>query len=130
MSPLRQLKILFVTPEIIPMVKTGGVADVSSALPQKLQELGHQVRIVIPKYGIIDEKKHKIHEVSRLKDIPVKIGEKEVLYSIRSSFLKGYKERIQIYLIDNGRVAHYGQSHINRHHDDNDPVSAQRKAVQ
>ncbi len=125
MSPLRQLKILFVTPEILPMVKTGGVADVSSALPQKLQELGHQVRIVIPKYGLIDEKKHKIHEVSRLKDITVKIGEKEVLYSIRSSFLKGYKERIQIYLIDNDeyfakRKSLYANPLTNEPYQDND----------
>ncbi len=97
----KKLKILFVTSEVVPFIKTGGLADVSSALPQKLQELGHQVRIVVPKYGAIDERKNKIHEVVRLKDIPTKIGNKDVVYSLRSSFLIGPKTRVQIYFLDN-----------------------------
>jgi len=71
MATARKYKILFVTSEVVPFVKTGGLADVSSSLPQKLQELGHQVRIVVPKYGAIDERKYKIHEVVRLKDLTI-----------------------------------------------------------
>ena len=44
----------------------------SAALPQMLGELGHEVRILVPKYGAIDERKFKIHEVVRLKDIKIK----------------------------------------------------------
>ena len=101
MATAKSLKILFVTSEVVPFVKTGGLADVSSALPQKLQELGHQVRIVVPKYGSIDERKYKIHEVVRLKDLTTTIGKKEVIYSLRSSFLIGSKVRVQIYFLDN-----------------------------
>ncbi len=101
MPPSKKLKILFVTSEVVPFVKTGGLADVSSALPQKLQELGHQVRIVVPKYGAIDERKYKIHEVVRLKDLTADIGKKEVVFSLRSSFLVGQKARVQIYFLDN-----------------------------
>ncbi|MBU0472605.1 MAG: glycogen synthase GlgA [Bacteroidetes bacterium] len=101
MAQVKSLKILFVTSEVVPFVKTGGLADVSSALPQKLQELGHQVRIVVPKYGSIDERKYKIHEVVRLKDLTTTIGKKEVVYSLRSSFLVGSKARVQIYFLDN-----------------------------
>lgn len=101
MPPARKLKILFVTSEVVPFVKTGGLADVSAALPQTLTEMGHEVRIVVPKYGAIDERKFKIHEVVRLKDIPVKIGDKEVTFSLRSSFLIGPKARVQIYFLDN-----------------------------
>lgn len=102
-------KILFITSEVVPFIKVGGLADVSSALPQKLQELGHQVRIVVPKYGAIDERKFKIHEVVRLKDIQTKIGEKEVVFSLRSSFLIGPKTRVQIYFLDNPE--YYGSRH-------------------
>ena len=102
-------KILFVTSEVVPFIKTGGLADVSSALPQKLQELGHQVRIVVPKYGAIDERKYKIHEVVRLKDLTVKIGDKEVVFSLRSSFLIGPKTRVQIYFLDNPE--YFGSRH-------------------
>lgn len=100
MSPSKKLKVLFVTSEVVPFVKTGGLADVSSALPQKLHELGHQVRILVPKYGAIDERKFKIHEVVRLKDLSTSIGKKEVNFSLRSSFLVGSKARVQIYFLD------------------------------
>ncbi len=109
MPSAKKLKILFVTSEVVPFCKTGGLADVASALPQKLQELGHQVRIVVPKYGAIDERKFKIHEVVRLKDITTNVGEKEVTFSLRSSFLVGPKARVQIYFLDN--EFYYGKRH-------------------
>ncbi|HEY0818109.1 MAG TPA: glycogen/starch synthase, partial [Rhizobacter sp.] len=52
-SPPAALKILFVTPECAPWVKTGGLGDVSSALPAALKELGHDVRVLMPAYRAI-----------------------------------------------------------------------------
>jgi len=101
MTSSKRLKILFVTSELFPFMKTGGLADVSAALPQMLTELGHEVRILVPKYGAIDSRKYKIHEVVRLKDITVKIGEKDVVFSLRSSFLPSQRVRVQIYFLDN-----------------------------
>lgn len=109
MASPKKLKILFVTSEVVPFVKTGGLADVSSALPQKLQELGHEVRIVLPKYGAVDERRFKIHEVVRLKDLTTTIGKKEVTFSLRSSFLVGSKARVQIYFLDNHE--YFGSRH-------------------
>lgn len=97
----KKLKILFVTSEVVPFMKTGGLADVSSALPQMLSEMGHEVRIVVPKYGAVDERKFKIHEVVRLKDLQIKIGNKDVVFSLKSCFLPGPKVRVQIYFLDN-----------------------------
>lgn len=97
----KKLKILFVTSEVVPFVKTGGLADVSAALPQMLGEMGHEVRIVVPKYGAVDNRKFKIHEVVRLKDLSVKIGDKDVIFSLKSCFLPGQKIRVQIYFLDN-----------------------------
>ena len=45
------LKVLFVTAEAAPFAKTGGLADVSSALPRALAGLGHDVRVVLPLYA-------------------------------------------------------------------------------
>jgi len=98
---IRKLKILFVTSEAIPFVKTGGLADVSAALPKVLTEMGHEVRLIIPKYGAVDERKFKVHDIIRLKDICVKIGDKDVIFSLKSCFLPGVRTRVQIYFLEN-----------------------------
>jgi starch synthase len=47
------LHIAYVTPEMVPFMKTGGLADVSAALPKALVRLGHRVTVVMPRYGSI-----------------------------------------------------------------------------
>ena len=44
------MKILFLSSEVVPFAKTGGLADVAGALPVALEHLGHEVRIILPKY--------------------------------------------------------------------------------
>lgn len=97
----RNLRILFITSEASPFVKTGGLGDISSALPQTLMELGNEVRLVLPKYGAVDERKFKIHEIVRLKDIPIHLGNEIELVSMRSCFLVGNKTKVQLYFFDN-----------------------------
>lgn len=101
MAKQKSLKILFISSEAAPFVKTGGLGDVSSSLPQSLMELGHEVRLVIPKYGSVDERRHRIHEIVRLKDIPIHLGNEIELISMRSCFLVGQKTKVQIYFFDN-----------------------------
>jgi len=47
---LSKLKILFATSEVAPLIKTGGLADVSSALPAALRAIGVDVRVLVPGY--------------------------------------------------------------------------------
>jgi starch synthase len=49
-------KVLFVTSEVLPLIKTGGLADVSSSLPAALTEIGHDVRILMPAYKQVLDK--------------------------------------------------------------------------
>jgi len=44
------MNILYISPEISPFAKTGGLADVAQALPKALKALGHDIRAVMPKY--------------------------------------------------------------------------------
>jgi starch synthase len=50
------MKVLFVAAEVTPLIKTGGLADVAGALPGALRQLGHDVRIVMPRFRQLRER--------------------------------------------------------------------------
>ncbi len=92
--------ILYVASEVEPFAKTGGLADVAGAFPQVIRELGHDIRIILPKYGFIGERKFNIYDVIRLRDIPVPIGGKTQMASIKSSFITNQRIKVQVYFFD------------------------------
>src|SRR5688572_9068911 len=54
---------MFVSSEVAPYSKTGGLGDVSGALPARLQSLGHEVAVVTPLYSSVKEGGHRLHRV-------------------------------------------------------------------
>jgi starch synthase len=52
------LKILFISAEVAPFAKTGGLGDVGGSLPKALKKLGHDVRVVMPAYKAIEDSLH------------------------------------------------------------------------
>ena len=93
-----KLRILFVSSEINPFAKTGGLADVSSALPKTIHEMDHEVRLIMPKYGCINERRFTLRDVIRLKNVPVMMGENTIQTSVKSAFLPDTK--VQVYFIE------------------------------
>ncbi|MBO9370336.1 MAG: glycogen synthase [Chloroflexi bacterium] len=69
------LKILFLAAEAVPFAKVGGLADVAGALPKALRALGHDVRLMIPRYGSI--RPDQFHFERMGKPIPVPVGPRE-----------------------------------------------------
>ncbi|NTW50606.1 MAG: glycogen synthase, partial [Chlorobiales bacterium] len=57
----RKLKVAIAASECFPFAKTGGLADVVGALPKALQQMGHDVIVIMPKYSSIDTVQHNIH---------------------------------------------------------------------
>lgn len=96
-----RLNILFVSSEVDPFAKTGGLADVAGALPKTLRDLGHDVRIVLPRYGSINERKFKLEDVPSLHNIEVLVDGKVELASVQSSLLNSSGGEVQCYLLQN-----------------------------
>lgn len=90
-----ELKILFTSSEVVPFAKTGGLADVSGVLPRAIKAQGHDVRVVMPKYKVVDNQKFGLRTLTKSLSIPV--GEEIAIVSI----LEGELEReIPVYFID------------------------------
>jgi starch synthase len=71
-------RILFVTPEMHPLTKTGGLADVSAALPAALRQLGVDVRVLMPGYPKVFEGVENLRTQATLRDLPG-VGEVRLL---------------------------------------------------
>ncbi|MEO1202290.1 MAG: glycogen/starch synthase, partial [Pseudomonadota bacterium] len=93
----QKLKICLLSSELAPLAKTGGLADVSSALATYLHEDGHDVRVLIPRYSRIDESKLVIEPVAALSDLDVTLGQRRVRYAIDRTTIPG--TRTSVYLL-------------------------------
>jgi starch synthase len=63
------LKVCYASSEVAPFAKTGGLADVSAALPRQLHRMGHDVRVFLPFYSDIDRTPHDYTAVDFIQDI-------------------------------------------------------------
>ena len=99
----KEMNILYVVSELVPFAKTGGLADVAGAFPQAIKESGHEIRVTIPKYSTFSERKYRIHEVIRLKDIEISLGDAKYSSSVRSAFIMNSKVKVQVYFLVNDK---------------------------
>ncbi|XOU94225.1 MAG: glycogen synthase [Candidatus Kerfeldbacteria bacterium] len=103
---MKPLKVLLIASELNPIAKVGGLADVIGALPKALAKLGVDVRIAIPKYGVIDEKEYPVTELA--KNVTVPFEGEDKLMNIFSTPLPDTK--VPVYLLDN--LEYLGQNGI------------------
>ncbi len=64
------MKVLFVSSEVFPLIKTGGLADVSGSLPNALQRLGVDIRILMPGYPSVLNQLENLQPVGALHYLP------------------------------------------------------------
>ncbi len=100
-----KLKILIVASEAVPFAKEGGLGDVVGALPGFLRKLGHDVRVVLPRYFRIDKEKHGLKRAGRSFGVPM--GTIGTLWGAAFEG-KMFKADVPIYFIDNEQF--YGRA--------------------
>ncbi|MEE4310679.1 MAG: glycogen synthase GlgA [candidate division KSB1 bacterium] len=93
------MKILFVSPEVYPFAKTGGLADVGGALPPYIKKLGHDIRIILPGYGTIDRQRFRIRKVRNSALAPIQIGGKTEHAGLSATMLPG--SDVKTYFVEN-----------------------------
>ncbi len=101
---MSKLRILYVASEINPFLQTTEVADFVRSLPQAMQEKGMEIRILVPRFGLINERKNRLHEVVRLSGINITVGEEEKPLVIKVASVPSAK--LQVYFIDNEDYFH------------------------
>jgi starch synthase len=75
------MRVLFVSSEVHPFAKTGGLADVAASLPAALRQKGHDVVTLMPLYDSVDRDRFGLQRVPRLTDVPIAFGPNQGTWS-------------------------------------------------
>ena len=92
-------KILFINQEITPYVPETEMSLMGKALPQAMQEKGHEIRTFMPKWGNINERRGQLHEVIRLSGMNLIINDTDHPLIIKVASIQ--QAHVQVYFIDN-----------------------------
>ncbi len=92
-------KVLFVSQEIYPYLPESEMSLISRHLPQKIQENDKDVRIFMPRFGVINERRHQLHEVIRLSRMNLIVDDFDHQLIIKVASIQ--QARMQVYFIDN-----------------------------
>jgi starch synthase len=101
---MSKTRILYVSNEINPFLETTEVAKFVRFLPEVMQEKGFEIRILVPRFGCINERKNRLHEVVRLSGINITVGEEEKPLIIKVASIPTAK--LQVYFLDNDDYFH------------------------
>ena len=92
-------RILFIANEMSPYVELTEFSEIINKLAIKSNDSGMEVRCIMPRFGTINERRHRLHEVVRLSGINVSIGGDDYPLVIKVASLPN--ARLQVYFLDN-----------------------------
>ena len=96
---MKNKKVLIISSEVVPYLPQTVKAVNSFQIPKIINENGGQTRIFMPRYGMINERRHQLHEVIRLSGMNLVVNDVDTPLIIKVASIP--KERMQVYFIDN-----------------------------
>jgi len=92
-------KDLIITQEMKPYTALSEISEIARKLPQYIQEKGMEIRVLMPRFGTINERRHRLHEVVRLSGMNIIVDDDDFPLIIKVASLPG--ARMQVYFLDN-----------------------------
>jgi starch synthase len=92
------LKICFAASEVAPFAKTGGLADVASALPARLNALGHDVRVFVPLHAQMETHGQTLTDLEEARNVEIDLGGRRMRFGVRVTTLPDTE--VPVYLVD------------------------------
>ena len=96
---MEKKKVLIVTQEMEPFTELNELAEIARKLPEYVQGKGMEIRVLMPKYGVINERRHRLHEVVRLSGMNIIVDDDDFPLIIKVASIP--KARVQVYFLDN-----------------------------
>ena len=97
------MRILFISGEVAPFSESSDLARLVRALPEAVHETGaYETRIMMPRYGVVSERRNRLHEVIRLSGSEITLGKTTEVLKVKVASIPGI--RLQVYFMDN---SHY-----------------------
>ena len=92
-------KVLIVTQEMDPYTALTEISNIARKLAQHIQESGMEIRVLMPRFGTINERRHRLHEVVRLSGMNIIVDDDDFPLIIKVASLP--EARMQVYFLDN-----------------------------
>lgn len=96
---MEKKRVLIITQEMQPYLNGTDIGDIARELPQYVQDQGNEIRVLMPRYGVINERRHRLHEVVRLSGMNIILNDDDYPLIIKVASVPG--ARMQVYFLDN-----------------------------
>ena len=96
---MAKTKLLFITHEMSPFLELSKISEITRQLPQAMQDKGYEIRILMPRFGNINERRNRLHEVIRLSGMNIIIDDNDNPLIIKVASIPA--ARMQVYFLDN-----------------------------
>ncbi|TZF82033.1 starch synthase [Pedobacter sp. BS3] len=101
---MAKTKLLYITHEMSPFLELTKISEITRQLPQAMQDKGFEIRILMPRFGNINERRNRLHEVIRLSGMNIIIDDNDNPLIIKVASIPA--ARMQVYFLDNDEYFH------------------------